>query len=196
MGHGIQDPDRRTRPTAAPTVASCARFAAVWGVGKSARFLLLLAACALSACVTNPETDSADWLGPDAKGSLVGVPRIARKAVSVALQMKGVPYVWGGTTPAGFDCSGLIYYSYAKAGLHVPRNSQAQFAAAAKISPETARPGDLLFFIDNHKWHVALYLGRDKFIHAPWPGSTVSVASLRDDFYRSKLVGVGRLISD
>jgi cell wall-associated NlpC family hydrolase len=76
----------------------------------------------------------------------------------------------------------------------VPRTVQAQFAAATRISHEVAEPGDLLFFLHADKWHVAIYMGGDDFIHAPWPGSTVSVATVRDNFYRSKLVGVGRLL--
>jgi cell wall-associated NlpC family hydrolase len=120
--------------------------------------------------------------------------RVGAKVVGIAERMKGVPYVFGGSTPAGFDCSGLVHYSYAQAGVQVPRTAQAQFAAATKISHEVADLGDLLFFLHADRWHVAIYTGGDDFIHAPWPGSKVSSATVKDNFYRSKLVGVGRLI--
>lgn len=193
MGDSIHDSDGLNQPGAAFAGAVPQRTAAAGVIRKSSKLLLLFAACTLSACVTTSEHDSGDWQGSGAGNVASGGSPVARQAVNVALEMKGVPYLWGGTTPAGFDCSGLIYYSYAKAGMQVPRNSKAQYAAAVKVSPESAEPGDLLFFFHDDKWHVALYMGNQKFIHAPWPGSTVSIASLRDSFYRSKLVGVGRL---
>jgi cell wall-associated NlpC family hydrolase len=128
-------------------------------------------------------------LAPTSSGTLT----VGHEIAETALRMKGVPYVYGGNTPAGFDCSGLVHYAYGQAGIAVPRNSQAQFAAATRISQQQAQPGDLLFFVTDKKWHVAIYVGKNKFVHAPAPGWTVSTASMENDYYREKLVGVGRL---
>jgi murein DD-endopeptidase len=157
----------------------------------------LLLTCGLAACATTA-MDAERGLGSKnrkADDAQAGAARrVGAKVVGIAARMKGVPYVFGGSTPAGFDCSGLVHYSYARAGVPVPRTVQAQFAAATRISHEVAEPGDLLFFLHADKRHVAISMGGDDFIHAPWPGSTVSVATVRDNFYRSKLVGVGRLM--
>jgi len=110
--------------------------------------------------------------------------------------MLGVPYRFGGEAPeTGFDCSGLVYYSYAEAGISVPRTSQEQFKAARKIALDDAAAGDLIFFQDQAKLsHVGIYLGGDLFVHAPSTGKTVSVASLSSPYYQRHLVAVGRLI--
>ncbi len=181
--------------TMAPKVSPRAGRASL--LGKSARLLLLLLTCGLAACATtamDPERGLGSKIRKADEAQAGVSPRVGVEVVGIAARMKGVPYVFGGSTPAGFDCSGLVHYSYARAGVQVPRTVQAQFAAATRISHEVAEPGDLLFFFHADKWHVAIYMGGDNFIHAPWPGSTVSVATVRDNFYRSKLVGVGRLI--
>jgi murein DD-endopeptidase len=139
----------------------------------------LLLASVLAACSHAPTSS-----GPRTVGDEIA---------AIAQKMEGVPYVYGGNTPAGFDCSGLVHFAYGHAGISVPRNSQAQFATATRINQEQAKPGDLLFFVNDAKWHVAIYVGKDEFIHAPAPGWKVSTASLKDDYYREKLVGVGRL---
>jgi cell wall-associated NlpC family hydrolase len=117
------------------------------------------------------------------------------RAASIARQQIGVPYRYGGTSPsAGFDCSGLVHYSYAQAGLSVPRTSQEQFKAARKIALSDARPGDVVFFTDQQKLsHVGIYLGEHRFVHAPATGRTVSVARIDTPYYQEHLVAVGRL---
>ena len=130
----------------------------------------------------------------DIQRGSAGAAGAGTEITKVALSMRGTPYVYGGSTPAGFDCSGLVQYAYAQAGIPVPRTAQTQFQAATRIGVDQAQPGDLLFFRDRDAWHVAIYVGRDKFVHAPWHGIPVRTDSLRDGFYRAKLIGVGRLI--
>ncbi|MBN1237594.1 MAG: C40 family peptidase, partial [Gammaproteobacteria bacterium] len=121
-----------------------------------------------------------------------------RAIAEVATQMVGVPYRYGGESPReGFDCSGLVFYAYARAGLDVPRNSRQLFRATRKIPLERAAEGDLVFFQDQEKLsHVGIYLGDGLFVHAPSSGRTVSVSSLDGAYYRRHLVGVGRLLPD
>lgn len=114
------------------------------------------------------------------------------RAADVAKKMVGVRYRYGGESPTGFDCSGLAFYAYQRAGLSIPRESAAQKKAARPIELEQASAGDLLFF--DTRWnsrHVGIYLGDGKFVHAPSKGRTVSIESL-DDYFLKHLTGVGR----
>ena len=127
-----------------------------------------------------------------------GTPtRDSRSSIAqLALSMVGEPYRYGGAHPReGFDCSGLVYYSYASNGHDVPRTSQAQFNAARKISLAQAAEGDLLFFQDQEKLsHVGIYLGEGRFVHAPSSGDSVRVASIDAPYYQRHLIAVGRLL--
>ncbi len=120
-----------------------------------------------------------------------------QRAALIAQSQIGVNYLFGGMNPStGFDCSGLVYYSYAQAGMTVPRTSRDQFRAARKISLAEAQPGDVVFFQDQEKLsHVGIYLGQRRFIHAPSSGRTVSVANIDSPYYQEHLVAVGRLTS-
>jgi len=123
-----------------------------------------------------------------------GVAKARHVAADTAMTMIGRPYRYGGSTPQGFDCSGLVQYSYSAAGLKVPRTSRDQYGSATPISLTDAEPGDLLFFrYDRKISHVAIYLGDERFVHAPSSGKTVSVASLRDPHYQQHFVRAGRL---
>ncbi len=116
------------------------------------------------------------------------------RVATTATQLVGTPYRYGGTTPKGFDCSGLVYYSYRQAGQVVPRTSTAQFSAASRISLKDARPGDLLFFASRKSVdHVAIYLGDDMFVHAPSSGKRVSAGRMTNPYYRDHFVAAGRL---
>jgi cell wall-associated NlpC family hydrolase len=112
------------------------------------------------------------------------------QAASIALRYLGVPYVWGGSSPSGFDCSGLVMYVYAQLGISLPHYTVAQWGATAHISLSQAQPGDLVFF--DGLGHVGIYLGNNQFVHAPHTGTVVQVASL-SGYYASALVGVGRV---
>jgi cell wall-associated NlpC family hydrolase len=105
--------------------------------------------------------------------------------VQIAKRYLRVPYVWGGTTPSGFDCSGLMQYSYAKIGINLPRTSRTQFHAGAYIPPnrlDLLEPGDMVFFgvggDPDQIHHVGMYVGDGDFIHAPSTGDVVRITSL------------------
>jgi cell wall-associated NlpC family hydrolase len=121
---------------------------------------------------------------------------VGARAADIAMQQVGAPYRWGGDTPQGFDCSGLVHYSYAQVGFAVPRTTREQRRALRPVDIATAEPGDLLFFKTSRKdWHVALYLGHNEFVHAPSTGKMVTVGSLNNSYYRDHLVDVRQAVS-
>jgi len=111
-------------------------------------------------------------------------------AVQAAEREIGVPYVWGGTTPAGFDCSGLVMWAYAQVGIGLPHFSGGQFAATTHISMANIQPGDLLFYGAGGGDHVAMYVGGGSMIEAPYTGANVWITGVRTD----GLAGVGRVV--
>lgn len=115
------------------------------------------------------------------------------RAAAIALQQVGTPYRYGGKSPQGFDCSGLAYYSYAKAGKSIPRTTSGQWSGLSPVDARNMRAGDLLFFnISGKMSHVGIYLGGGRFVHAPSSGKFVSVENLASDYYRSAFIRAGR----
>jgi cell wall-associated NlpC family hydrolase len=112
----------------------------------------------------------------------------------VALSMVGVPYRFGGASPEGFDCSGLVYYAHFKAGVPVPRTAADQLRESMRVPDRQLRPGDLLFF--DTSWragHVGIYVGNGEFVHAPSSGKRVTRESLEEGYYARRLKEAGRL---
>ncbi|MFG3548578.1 NlpC/P60 family protein [Streptomyces sp. NPDC047725] len=103
-----------------------------------------------------------------------GVPASGRAAAALAAARSalGKPYIWGANGPSGFDCSGLIQWSYAQAGVGLPRTSQEQRYAGRRIPLSEARPGDLVAYRDDAS-HIGMYAGNGQVIHAPRPGAPV-----------------------
>lgn len=115
--------------------------------------------------------------------------------VAIAESLIGSPYRYGGASPKGFDCSGLVYYTHQQLDITVPRTSkqQAQFKPAKQIN--SAEPGDILFFklYGSNVSHVGIYTGNNQFIHAPKSGKYVSYANINEPFWRERLVKVSTL---
>lgn len=123
----------------------------------------------------------------------VTVASTADQAVAIAVQQVGAPYRYGGATPSGFDCSGLVHYSYARAGKRVPRTTATLWRDMRPVAENELRAGDVLFFkIAGKMSHVGMYIGGGQFVHAPSSGKYVSLASLRSDFYHHALIRAGR----
>jgi cell wall-associated NlpC family hydrolase len=157
-----------------------------------ARLLGIMTAALLAAgCAGTPAVRAPAAAEPVPATSDVRVP-----IAELALSMVGVQYRYGGADPReGFDCSGLVYYTYTSNGHAVPRTSQGQLNAARQIPLTLAAEGDLVFFRDQQNLsHVGIYLGEGRFVHAPSSGGTVSVASLDAPYYQRHLVAVGRLL--
>lgn len=114
------------------------------------------------------------------------------KLTSYGSKFLGVPYVWGGSTPSGFDCSGFVSYVYKNVlGKTLPRTSAAQYSAAKKISKSSLKKGDLVFFNTSGGGvsHVAMYAGNDKLLHAA--GQQVKYSNLYDGYWNKRIVGYG-----
>mgnify|MGYP000901491414 FL=1 len=107
----------------------------------------------------------------------------------------GTPYLWGGTTPKGFDCSGLIHYLYGKQGISIPRNSREQFSRLQATSDP--QPGDLVFFrkkgVINH---VGLYLGNGQMLHAPQTGMSVRIENIKRGKWPGRYAGARKVLKD
>ena len=103
-------------------------------------------------------------------------PSLGARAVRIAAQELGTPYRYGGMSPYGFDCSGLVAYVYGKLGVRLPHNAAAQYGYGRPVDRGHLRPGDLVFF--HGLGHVGLYIGRGRIIHAPQSGERVEIQSL------------------
>jgi cell wall-associated NlpC family hydrolase len=120
-------------------------------------------------------------------------PTVGERAALIALEAVGVPYRWGGASPAGgFDCSGLVYWSYGRLGVEVPHSSYALYDLGRPVARSSMKEGDLLFF--SGLGHVGIYIGRGRMVHAPHSGRLVEVVSLRRSSYGGRLVGVRRVV--
>ena len=118
------------------------------------------------------------------------------QAVETGKSYIGVPYVSGGASPSGFDCSGLTMYVYAQLGISLPHNSQRQYnSISTKVSYDELQAGDLVFFGSSTSsiHHVGIYVGNGKYLHAPQSGSSVTVSSLAA---RSDYAGAARPAAD
>jgi cell wall-associated NlpC family hydrolase len=151
---------------------------------------LLIAGCA--SAPKQPEDGPPTGAWPDTTADMLNPVRA--QVVFTALQMVGVPYRWGGQGPEGFDCSGLVLYSYNNAGLTMPRTSREQFRATTPIRLDQITPGDLVFFnTSEDASHVGIYVGEGRFVHAPASNRTVRLERLDNSYYRQRFLRGGRL---
>ena len=120
---------------------------------------------------------------------------LGEQAAYTAVSMIGRPYKFKGNSPAGFDCSGLVQYSYLAAGLDVPHGTKA-LKDITLPTGETMQIGDLLFFNERGKRysHVGIYLGGDTFVHAPGTGGQVKTENLEDPHWKSSFVDARRFM--
>jgi cell wall-associated NlpC family hydrolase len=113
-----------------------------------------------------------------------------------ALSLRGTPYRNGGSDPAGFDCSGFVYYVFGQNGFIVPRTVVEQFRAGKQIDPPELEPGDLVFFttVAPGASHVGIVIGGDEFVHAPSSTGEVRVERLSASYWSTRFVGARRLL--
>ena len=130
--------------------------------------------------VTPPSPVGGGTPPPPTQGGVVGI----------AERYLGTPYVWGGASPAGFDCSGFTMYVYAQVGISLPHNAAAQYGYGSPVSRGSLAPGDLVFF--DGLGHVGIYVGGNTFIHAPHTGDVVKYSTLTG-WYASTYFGARRL---
>ena len=114
--------------------------------------------------------------------------------VREAAKYLGIPYVWGGSSPLGFDCSGLVQYVMNSLGISVNRVAEDQFTDGVSVNRDELKPGDLVFFERNgYIHHVGIYAGNGMMIHAPQTGDVVKYQSIDTDYYRSEYAGARRV---
>jgi cell wall-associated NlpC family hydrolase len=159
--------------------------------GLVAFFLL-----AITGCVSTPsgpggdEGEAAVERNPQASATEFGT-----SVLSVAERVLGAPYRFGGTTEAGFDCSGLVFFTHRELGITVARTARGQFESSRAVGREQLTAGDLVFFRLNATTvdHVGIYAGASRFIHAPRSGQAVRYDSLDQPYFAERFVGGGRL---
>jgi cell wall-associated NlpC family hydrolase len=120
----------------------------------------------------------------------------ATAVINTAQQYMGVPYVWGGSTPAGFDCSGFTQYVLKQNGINIPRTAAEQYQSGVSIMKSNLKVGDLVFFTTYKPGasHVGFYLGDGKFVHASSGAKQVTISSLDEKYFTERYIGARRYI--
>lgn len=103
----------------------------------------------------------------------------AQAVLNYAYKFIGTPYVWGGSTPSGFDCSGFTSYVFRNFGINLPRVSRSQATVGTKVAYADLQPGDLVFFGSGSISHVGIYIGNGNMVHSPRPGKSVEITTMR-----------------
>jgi cell wall-associated NlpC family hydrolase len=149
----------------------------------------------LPLCALIPLAGCASFPPPSYPPSRQTQPAPAAQAfIQAALAMQGQPYRYGGDSPGGFDCSGLVLYAAKQAGIQVPRTAHSQLNAGIPVSREELRPGDLVFMRLPAKLHVGIVTAAGAFVHAPATGGRVRVDPLGAQPYRDGFIGARRII--
>ncbi|MEW6444493.1 MAG: C40 family peptidase [Pseudomonadota bacterium] len=157
--------------------------------------LIIMATLSGCSVITEREASSGKEAVPLAQD---GPPatRDAGEALRVALAQRGTRYRAGGSDPSsGFDCSGLVHFSFNSVGIRLPRSSQDMYNQARRIERSELRPGDLVFFRlrSSRISHVGIYAGNGQFVHAPSKGKDVELTSLSDKYWARRYAGAGRV---
>jgi peptidoglycan DL-endopeptidase CwlO len=139
---------------------------------------------------TGGSSGSANRGSSEGGSSSSGATGSAAKAVNYATAQLGKPYVFGGTGPTGYDCSGLTMMAWRAAGVSLPRVVPDQYNAIRHVTKSALQPGDLVFF--DSLGHEGIYVGGGRFIHAPHTGTDVQYASMSNPYWVSNYVGAGR----
>lgn len=143
--------------------------------------LLLLAVTACAKQVISPDLPATTSASEESRNAT---------AARLATRYLGAPYVWAGSSPSGFDCSGLVMYAFGQVGVAIPHNAAQQFRLGTPVDRGRLIPGDVVFF--NQLRHNGIYLGDGRFVHSAKPGG-VKIARLDDDWFRTRWVGARRL---
>jgi cell wall-associated NlpC family hydrolase len=137
---------------------------------------------------SEPEVSVAET--PEAPAAVVASDPVGEAIVAEALRYVGLPYVWGGTTPAGFDCSGFTHYVLTQVfGYNFTRDMHQQVVSGSYVDPASLTPGDLVFFENTYTWglsHVGIYIGGGQFVHAGSERTGVVISDLWDDYWGSR----------
>lgn len=147
----------------------------------------------LMACASAPRAADQDAAG--VSDNVRADKATAQRAANYAQNMIGKPYRYGGNSPTGFDCSGLVQYSYSRAGLPIPRTTKSQRESSAAVGSQSLRAGDLIFFDQEGRKssHVGIYIGDGRFVHAPSSGKQVRVDTLDTKYWKKHYVGARRI---
>jgi peptidoglycan DL-endopeptidase CwlO len=141
---------------------------------------------------TDSSASAAPAPAPETPVAVAAPPATHGSAASAAMSQLGTPYVWGGASPGGFDCSGLVMWAFAQVGVSLPHSSYGQYGYGVPVSRDQLQAGDLVFF--DGLGHVGIYIGGGQFVHAPHTGDVVKISSLSEGWYSSTYVGARRIL--
>ncbi len=186
---------KNRRPLGLAVLGKPAMFSRCTGKVLRSGLLLTMLLCGfltvLGGCAGNGTTGVVD-----ANGMVEGLEGSRLRVLEAALAQIGRPYRYGGASPQqGFDCSGLVQYSYNSAGIRVPRTTAQQRRASAPVALASLRPGDLVFFrIALKARHVGIYAGDGNFVHSPSSGGKVRVEQIDNPYWSKRLLGGGTFL--
>lgn len=165
---------------------------------KVAAGLLLAIVIALAFAIASVAAFFGAVLGYPVTGANLTAGAPSAQVADLSRAQIGVPYVWGGASPAGFDCSGLVQWVYGQVGVSLPRTAQQQFVATARLTPDQLQPDDLIFFAATYpssEWitHVGIYVGGGRMINAPAEGDVVREMDAFTGFWGAHYAGAGRV---